>query len=99
MKMNWEIVLWTWFGLVLVISVVLGVYQEIEMRRIDAAHRDITDWWARQDAIYAAWERKHKIMPYTGPDVGWFVGIYGLCLPSFLYVVAVYILNSFFHFL
>lgn len=71
----------------------LVVYQWVESRRVAKKHEGITDFDRRHKAIYAAWEQKHRIMPYGGSDVSYFVVFFGMFMPMMLCTAVIFVLD------
>lgn len=69
-------------------SIILTVYQFIEARRVEKMFASIKSYDSQRDAIYKTWGDKHSIMPYAGPDVGWFIGSCGFGIPMGISIVA-----------
>ena len=65
----------------LFISLLLAIYQAVEARRIEKMLESIAEFDYRYNAIYQAWRSKHPIMPYSGPSVAWFIGLFGFFIP------------------
>lgn len=63
------------------ISLLLAIYQAVEARRIEKAVESLAEFDWRYDAINQAWQGKHPVMPYSGPSVAWFVGLFGFLIP------------------
>lgn len=60
----------------LIFSLGMVVYHAIETRKVDKA----------------MWKKKHPLMPYAGPDIGYFIGLYGVFIPMIFVMIACYFL-------
>lgn len=67
-----------------IVAIALTAYHYFEVKRIERPLKNIKDYESRSNAIYAKWRKKHPIMPYSGSDVGFFISICGICIPTAL---------------
>lgn len=58
-----------------VLGIAVGVYQACAARSVERKFSEIKSYSDREHAIYEYWYNHHRFMPYTGPDVGWFLGL------------------------